>query len=211
MRIAIIGGNLQGLFLSHMLLDLNDVEIHLFEEKAEVGFPIVGSGLLINHSNLFDKINTWISNMTFKSNIFNKKGMVFHRGWLEKDLARNFVLRGGNIQVRTIVDVLSSKSMSLKGAGGRELFWEGDMIIDCSLIIDSSIIGVLSLNEVDNGWQRSDNIWESWHSSDSNDLPEDIIEIISSTSNQFENNTIDFAFNQSHKLFTSISKGNDKE
>ncbi len=77
MRIAIIGGNLQGLFLSHMLLDLNDVEIHLFEEKAEVGFPIVGSGLLINHSNLFNKINNWISNMTFKPNIFNKKGHGF--------------------------------------------------------------------------------------------------------------------------------------
>ena len=211
MRIAIIGGNLNALLLSHMLLDNDDFEICIFEERAEIGFPIIGSGLLINHDQWFKLINSWIPNMTIKSNIFNDTGMVFHRGWLEKDLAHSFISRGGKIKVRTIVDILSLTSLSLQGAGGREISWEGDMVIDCSTSIVSSLIGILSTTQPSSGWQRSDHLWESWHSSDSSNLPENVVEMISSMSDNFENNTIDHAFKQSNKLCNSILKGNDKE
>jgi len=211
MRIAIIGGNLNGLLLSHMLLDDNDFEICIFEERAEIGFPILGSGLLINHHRWYKLINSWIPNMTIKSNIFNDIGMVFHRGWLEKDLSHSFISRGGKIKVRTIVDIISSTSLSLQGAGGREISWKGDMVIDCSPSISSSLIGTLSITQPSSGCQRSDNLWESWHSSDSNNFPKNVIEIISSISDNQEYNIIDYAFEQSNKLCNSILKGNDKE
>jgi hypothetical protein len=211
MQIAIIGGNLNALLLSHMLLDNDDFEICIFEERAEIGFPIIGSGLLINHDQWFKLINSWIPNMTIKSNIFNDTGMVFHRGWLEKDLSHSFISRGGKIKVRTIVDIISPTSLSLQGAGGREISWNGDVVIDCSIPIISSLIGTLSVTKPSSGWQRSDNLWESWHSSDSSNIPEDIVEIISSASDNFEYNTIDYAFEQSNELCNYILKGNDKE
>ena len=212
MRIAVIGGNLSGLFLSHMLLD-NDsnLEICIFEERAEIGFPIIGSGLLINHLQWFKLISSWILNMTIKSNIFNDVGMVFHRGWLEKDLSLSFISRGGEIRVRTITDIISPTSLLLDGAGGRDTSWKGDMVIDCSSSTESSLIGILSLTQTSSSWKRSDNLWESWHSSDSKFIPEDVIEIISSSSSNFEFNTIDYALEQSEKLFASFLKGNDKE
>jgi hypothetical protein len=211
MRVAIIGGNLNGLLLSHMLLDHDNFEIYIFEERAEVGFPVVGSGLLINHQQWFKLINSWIPNMTIKSNIFNEIGMVFHRGWLEKDLAHSFISRGGQIKVRTIVDIISPTSLLLEGAGGRETSWKGDIVIDCSSSIESSLIGILSVTQLSYGWKRSDNLWESWHSSDFSSFPEDIVEIIPSVSDNFEYNTIDYTFKQSNKLFNTILKGNDKE
>ena len=149
--------------------------------------------------------------MTIKSNIFNEIGMVFHRGWLEKDLAYSFISRGGQIKVRTIVDIISPTSLLLEGAGGRDTSWKGDIVIDCSLSIESSLIGILSVTQLSSGWKRYDNLWESWHSSDFSSFPEDIVEIIPSVSDNFEYNTIDYAFKQSNKLFNSILKGNDKE
>jgi hypothetical protein len=194
-----------------MLLDHDNFEIYIFEERAEVGFPVVGSGLLINHQQWFKLINSWIPNMTIKSNIFNDIGMVFHRGWLEKDLSHSFISRGGKIKVRTIVDIISPTSLLLQGAGGREISWKCDMVIDCSHSISSSLIGTLSITQPSSGCKRSDNLWESWHSTDCNNLPENIVEIISGISDNFEYNTIDYTFKQSNKLFNSILKGNDKE
>lgn len=210
MRIAIIGGNLSGLFLSHLLLDHHDdFDIYIFEERAEIGFPVIGSGLLMNYSEYFNLIDSWISNMTFPSKIFNEKGMVFHRGWLEKDLSLSFVSRGGKVSVRTIANIDSKNTLSLIGAGGKETTWEGDMIIDLSLDIDPSLIGVFSLSSQSSGWKRSDGVWESWHPFNSG-IPDDVIEIISSTSKDFNSNTIDYSFNESQKVYHSIIESNDK-
>ena len=209
MRIAIIGGNLTGLFLSHFLLDHDDFDIFIFEERAEIGFPVIGSGLLINYSEHFNVINSWISKMTFPSEIFNDIGMVFHRGWLEKDLSLSFVSRGGKISVRTIANIDSSNTLSLIGAGGKETIWEGDMIIDLTLDTDSSLIGVFSLSPQSSGWKRSDGVWETWFSFNS-EIPDDTIEIISSTSKDFDSNTIDYSIIQSQKIYHSIIESNDK-
>ena len=209
MRIAIIGGNLDSLILSHILLDHDDFEIYIFEERAEIGFPVIGSGLLINHSKYFAYLKSWISNMTISPNLVNDKGMIFHRGWLEKDLALSLLSRGGNISVRTFTNIDSQNTISLKGAGGTEKIWNGDLIIDCSLIINHSLIGVFSNYEVKNGWKRSDDIWESWHSSSSY-IPENSIEIISTNAKSFDTNTIDYSFQTAKDKFQSIVNSNDK-
>lgn len=209
MKIAIIGGNLESLILSHFLLDYDDFEINIFEERAEIGFPVIGSGLLIDDSLNFKLLNSWISNMTISPNLNDDFGIIFHRGWLEKDLALSLLSRGGNISVRTFTNIESQNTISLKGAGGTEKIWNGDLIIDCSLIINHSLIGVFSNYEVKNGWKRSDDIWESWHSS-SSDIPDNSIEIISTNAESFDTNTIDHSFQKAKEKFQSIVNSNVK-
>lgn len=213
MRIAIINGNLQGLFLSHMLLDYFDskIDITIFDKRIEIGFPVSGSGLLKNHLQWIELLDSWILHPTILPNLVKNIGLVYHRGWLEKDVSLSFVSRGGQIKVCTITHFSSSTSLLLQGAGGKETSWQGDLIIDCSSANDSSLIGAMTLTPQISGWKRSDNIWEAWYISDSNDIPENVIEIVSSISKDFECNTIDYALEQSKKLFKMVLKGNDKE
>ena len=51
MKIAIIGANIFGLGLAHFLHEKyqDDLSIYIVEERAEIGFPCLGSGLLVNY------------------------------------------------------------------------------------------------------------------------------------------------------------------
>ena len=82
MNIAITNGSLSSLILSHMILDSNlskSINITIFDEKAEIGFPNSGSGLLINKNKIFNLLETWCEN--FKMGVFRCCDLAMD-GWM---------------------------------------------------------------------------------------------------------------------------------
>lgn len=193
MKVAIIGANISGLALAHILHEkyVDDFSIYIVEERAEVGFPYLGSGLLVNHEKWFEILNTWLVSSTYIPKLNQKIGLAFRRDWLEKDLALSLVSKGITIDVRTTVVSHTKKSLSLIGVGGVSSVWSGDIVIDCRKESKSNLIGIISQNPQNKGWQRNDGTWEGWYEK----LPTEykILQILNSQSSSFDENNIDFS------------------
>lgn len=205
MRVAIIGANITGLALAHILHEkyVDDFSIYIVEERAEVGFPCLGSGLLVNHEKWFEILNTWLGSSTYIPKLNQKFGLAFRRDWLEKDLALSLVSKGITIDVRTTVVSQNKTSLSLMGVGGISSVWEGDIVIDCRNESKSNLIGIISQNSQKKGWQRNDDTWEGWYEK----LPTEynILQILNSQSSSFDENNIDFSLESAKSNSLKIS------
>ena len=205
MKIAIIGANIFGLGLAHFLHEeyQNNLSIDIIEERAEIGFPCLGSGLLVNHEKWVGTVDTWLSSFTFLPKLNQGIGLAFRRDWLEKDLALSLVNNGITIDVRTTVVSQTKTSLSLIGVGGHSSIWEGDIVIDCRIESKSSLIGVISNSLQERGWQRNDGTWEGWYEN----LPTafNILQILDSSSSIIEENRIDYSLESAKKNFEEIT------
>ena len=204
MKIAIIGANIFGLGLAHFLHEeyQDDLSIYIVEERAEIGFPCLGSGLLVNHEKWVGIVDTWLTSSTFSPKLNQGIGLAFRRDWLEKDLALSLVSKDITIDVRTTVVSQTKTSLSLMGVGGRSSIWEGDIVIDCRIESKSSLIGVISNSLQERGWQRNDGTWEGWYEN----LPTEfnILQILDSSSSIIEENGIDYSLESAKKNFQEI-------
>jgi hypothetical protein len=205
MKIAIIGANIFGLGLAHFLHEeyQDDLSIYIVEERAEIGFPCLGSGLLVNHEKWVGIVDTWLTSSTFLPKLNQGIGLAFRRDWLEKDLALSLVSKDITIDVRTTVVSQTKTSLSLIGVGGRSSIWEGDIVIDCRIESKSSLIGVISNSLQERGWQRNDGTWEGWYEN----LPTEfnILQILDSSSSIIEENGIDYSLESAKKNFEEIT------
>ena len=205
MKIAIIGANIYGLGLAHFLHEeyQDDLSIYIVEERAEIGFPCLGSGLLVNHEKWVGIVDTWLTSSTFLPKLNQGIGLAFRRDWLEKDLALSLVSKDITIDVRTTVISQTKTSLSLMGVGGHSSIWEGDIVIDCRIELKSSLIGVISNSSQERGWQRNDSTWEGWYEN----LPTEfnILQILDSSSSIIDENGIDFSLESAKKNFEEIS------
>ena len=205
MKIAIIGANIFGLGLAHLLDEKyhDDYSIYIVEERAEIGFPCSGSGLLENHKKWVEILDTWLTSPTFLPKLNQEFGLAFRRDWLEKDLALSLVSKDITIDVRTTVVSQTKTSLTLVGVGGRSSIWEGDIVIDCRIESKSTLIGVVSNSPQERGWQRNDGTWEGWYEN----LPTDfnILQILDSSSSIITENGIDFSLELAKKNFEKIS------
>ena len=205
MKIAIIGANIYGLGLAHFLHEeyQDDLSIYIVEERAEIGFPCLGSGLLVNHEKWVGIVDTWLTSSTFLPKLNQGIGLAFRRDWLEKDLALSLVSKDITIDVRTTVVSQTKTSLSLMGVGGRSSIWEGDIVIDCRIESKSSLIGVISNSLQERGWQRNDGTWEGWYEN----LPTEfnILQILDSSSSIIEENGIDYSLESAKKNFEEIT------
>ena len=204
MRVAIIGSNLTGLALAHLLHKENydGFSIYILDERAEIGFPCLGSGLLVNSNKWLEILNTWLISPTYTSKFNQSIGLSFRRDWLEKDLALSLVSKGIKIDVRTTVVNKSETTLSLVGVGGKSTTWEGDLVIDCTRESTSIPIGAISQSPQSKGWQRSDGTWEGWYAQ----LPTEftILQILNANSSSTEENTIDFSLELAKNKFEKI-------
>lgn len=205
MKIAIIGANIFGLGLAHFLHEeyQDDLSIYIVEERAEIGFPCLGSGLLVNHEKWVGIVDTWLTSSTFLPKLNQGIGLAFRRDWLEKDLALSLVSKDITIDVRTTVVSQTKTFLSLMGVGGRSSIWEGDIVIDCRIESKSSLIGVISNSPQERGWQRNDGTWEGWYEN----LPTEfnILQILDSSSSIIEENGIDYSLESAKKNFEEIT------
>ncbi len=205
MRVAIIGANISGLALAHILHEqhLDNFSIYIVEERAEIGFPCLGSGLLVNHEKWSEKLNTWLGSSTYIPKLNPNFGLAFRRDWLEKDLALSLVSKGTMIDVRTTVVSQNKTSLSLMGVGGLSSEWHGDIVIDCRIESKPNLIGIISQNLQKKGWQRNDGTWEGWYGQ----LPTEhnILQILDSQSSSFDENNIDFSLESAESNFQKIS------
>jgi len=203
MKIAIIGANIFGLGLAHFLHEKYNLSIYIVEERAEVGFPCLGSGLLINHEKWIGILDTWLTSPTFSSKLNQNFGIAFRRDWLEKDLALSLLRKDTKIDVRTTVISQTEKTLNLLGVGGRSSIWEGDIVIDCRIESEPSLVGIISNTPQERGWQRNDNTWEGWYEK----LPTEynILQILDSCSSVIEENGIDFSLELAKMNFEKIS------
>lgn len=205
MKIAIIGANISGLALAHFLHEKYQDEffIQIIEERAEIGFPYSGSGLLVNHEKWLTILNTWLDSPTFSPKMNKKIGLAFRRDWLEKDLALSLISKNIKINVRTTVVSQTKTSLSLKGVGGVSSIWNGDIIIDCRTKSNISLIGAISNFPQDGGWQRNDGTWEGWYE----ELPTNfnILQILNPSSSILEENQLDFSLEFAKINFQKIS------
>lgn len=205
MKIAIIGANIFGLGLAHFLHEeyQDDLSIYIIEERAEIGFPCLGSGLLVNHEKWVGILDTWLTLSTFSPKLNQGIGLAFRRDWLEKDLALSLVTKDITIDVRTTVVSQTKTSLSLMGVGGHSSTWEGDIVVDCRIKSKSSLIGVVSNSPQERGWQRNDSTWEGWYEN----LPTEfnILQILDSSSSIIEENGIDFSLESAKNNFEEIT------
>ena len=205
MKIAIIGANISGLALAHILYEEynNNFSINIIEERAEIGFPSSGSGLLVNYEKWFEILGTWLVSPTYKPKLNQKYGLAFRRDWLEKDLALSLVNKDIKINVRTTVISQSKTSLTLMGVGGISSIWNGDIIIDCRKESNPSFIGVITNSPQEKGWQRNDGTWEGWYEK----LPTDFnaLQILNSYSLFIDENNLDFSLELAKNNFQKIS------
>lgn len=205
MEIAIIGGNISGLALAHLLDEEypNKFSINIIEERAEIGFPSYGAGLLENHEKWFEILDTWLVSPTYKPKLNQEYGLAFRRDWLEKDLALSLVNKDIKINVRTTVISQSETSLTLMGVGGVSSIWNGDIIIDCRKESNPHIIGVITNFPQEKGWQRNDGTWEGWYEKFPTDF--NALQILDSYSSVIEENNLDFSLELAKTNFQKIS------
>jgi len=205
MKIAIIGADIFGLALAHFLHEEyhDDFSIYIVEERAEIGFPCSGSGLLENHRKWLKILNSWLMSPTFLPKLNQGIGLAFRRDWLEKDLALSLVSKDIKIDVRTTVVSQTETSLALVGVGGRSSIWEGDIVIDYRTESNPLLFGVISNSPQESGWQRNDDTWEGWYEN----LPTEfnILQILDSSSSIIDENGIDFSLELAKKNFEKIS------
>jgi hypothetical protein len=203
LKIAIISGNLESLFLSHLLLDNSNYNITIFEPKAEIGFPTSGSGILKKGEIINSKITSWIPTLTIQPNIIKEKGYSYRRDWLEKDLSLSLLSKEVRILVKTTIISQTKNNLEYISSKGKKEHWQGDIIIDLSSNEKSDeLFGVISEKEQPDGWQRTDGTWEGWYQI----IPDEIIpiQLIQARSNIFFENTIDSAFEIAQNIFNTF-------
>ena len=112
-KIAILGGKLSSLSMAHTLLDYTDsVEIHIIDEKAEIGLIGEYPGI-ISKWPLFPK--HWIS--TFFSQEPSKEDNAVRHSWLVKAMATQLSKRNTIFHLRTRVLENTNNQLKLSGAG----------------------------------------------------------------------------------------------
>ena len=129
MKIAIIGSGIEVFTCGHRLLDRNsNLEIHIFDEKAE-------SGMYGEEPGLFDE---WpLTPVSWVGSLFSQQpkdtSTAIRYSWFVKALSISLAERGANLHLKTVVKNIDSGIIDFYGAGylanGQMKF---DTIIDFS-------------------------------------------------------------------------------
>ncbi len=113
MKIAIIGSGIEVFSCGHRLLDLNsELEIHIFDEKAE-------SGMYGEEPGIFSE---WpLTPLSWYGNLFaqepNEKSTAVRYSWFVKSLSISLAQRGVNIHLKTVVKNIETGKIEFYGAG----------------------------------------------------------------------------------------------
>ena len=113
MKIAIIGSGIEVFSCGHRLLDLNsELEIHIFDEKAE-------SGMYGEEPGIFSE---WpLTPLSWYGNLFaqepNEKSNAVRYSWFVKSLSISLAQRGVNIHLKTVVKNIETGKIEFYGAG----------------------------------------------------------------------------------------------
>jgi len=113
MKIAIIGSGIEVFSCGHRLLDLNsELEIHIFDEKAE-------SGMYGEEPGIFSE---WpLTPLSWYGNLFaqepNEKSTAVRYSWFVKSLSISLAQRGVNIHLKTVVKNIEAGKIEFYGAG----------------------------------------------------------------------------------------------
>lgn len=123
MKIAIIGSGIEVFSCGHRLLDLNsELEIHIFDEKAE-------SGMYGEEPGIFSE---WpLTPLSWYGNLFgqepNEKSTAVRYSWFVKSLSISLAQRGVNIHLKTVVKNIETGKIEFYGAGYKG---SGNIIFD---------------------------------------------------------------------------------
>ena len=113
MKIAIIGSGIEVFSCGHRLLDLNsELEIHIFDEKAE-------SGMYGEEPGIFSE---WpLTPLSWYGNLFaqepNEKSTAVRYSRFVKSLSISLAQRGVNIHLKTVVKNIETGKIEFYGAG----------------------------------------------------------------------------------------------
>ena len=112
-KIALLGGNLVSLSMAHSILDYSSsVEIHIIEDKAEIG-------LMGEYPGIFNKWpifpNHWISNLFSQKP--SKSDTAVRHSWLLKAMAIQLSKRNTVFHLRTKILENIDNELKLSGAG----------------------------------------------------------------------------------------------
>lgn len=123
MKIAIIGSGIEVFSCGHRLLDLNsELEIHIFDEKAE-------SGMYGEEPGIFSE---WpLTPLSWYGNLFaqepNEESTAVRYSWFVKSLSISLAQRGVNIHLKTVVKNIETGKIEFYGAGYKG---SGNIIFD---------------------------------------------------------------------------------
>ncbi len=113
MRIGIIGGSLEAIVCGHRILDIHDdVELHLFEESAEMGLMGEAPGIFTSWPVVPEHWILGLGKQTPKED-----STAVRRSWLEKAMSASLSARGCTIHLRTRITNRGEGKIAFVGAG----------------------------------------------------------------------------------------------
>ena len=182
MKIAIIGSGIEVFACGHRLFDINpNLEIHVFDEKAE-------SGMYGEEPGIFSE---WpIIPIKWAGNLFNQQpkenSTAVRYSWFVKSLSISLAERGANLHLKSIVKGIEGGQLNFYGAGylgagqmkfdriidfrtknSKEL-WYGGVTISKT---DTDIFGIRPDQTIEI-WSKNENIGDNliqkmqWHGQD---------------------------------------------
>jgi hypothetical protein len=113
MKIAIIGSGIEVFTCGHRLLDKNsNLEIHIFDEKAESGMYGEEPGLFTEWP--LTPIN-WVGSLFSQQP--NENSTAIRYSWFVKALSISLAERGANLHLKSVVKNIDSGIIDFYGAG----------------------------------------------------------------------------------------------
>tara|TARA_B100001996_G_C18622581_1_gene578342 strand:+ start:401 stop:1012 length:612 start_codon:yes stop_codon:yes gene_type:complete len=167
MKIAIIGSGIEAFCCGHRLLDLDpDLDLHVFDEKAE-------SGMFGEEPGLFEKWplmpGPWVGEMY--SQTPTQQFSAVRYSWLVKSISISLARRGTTLHLKSKVNNIENNNVEFSGAGvlgnGKIGFnkvidfrkgktgikWQGGILNNA---IEVEICGTRPDNTIEVWWQGED-------------------------------------------------------
>jgi hypothetical protein len=167
MKIAIIGSGIEVFCCGHRLLDLNpDLDLHIFDEKAESGMFGEEPGLFENWPFM---PSPWVGEMF--SQTPTKQSSAVRYSWLVKSISIALARRGTTLHLKSKVNKIENNNVEFSGAGtfgkGQIEFnkvidfrkgktgtkWNGGILNNA---IEAEICGIRPDNTIEVWWQGED-------------------------------------------------------
>lgn len=220
-RIAVLSDGLVGLLSSHLLLDrlFRDIELLYVDERAEIGFPNQGSGIISSPESA-SILAGWSNVIGNEIELAVNSNLAVSVGWLEKNLAFGLANRCMDskleISVRTECETFTPTSVELKGAGLVNGIWCGDHVIDCRRPNSAeSLRGAIQLTASHQSFERTDGLWECWRRAGEGNSGGGVLEHITGYSSSVDEMTVDAAIQRARELIAPVlavedEKGNSK-
>ena len=174
--ISIAGGGLRGLSCAMELLS-NNFEVTIYETRQEIGNPVRSPGIIKNlNSEYISKCNAKLTD----------NGWGLRRDWLEKQLAKSVLDKGGKIILKTEAP---EGSIDCRGGKSPAPGWPSTNNVDANLVvwnggitIKTNLPNEFEVNKFEENkfcFEHSDGLIECWIIGDLPEAPQGWLELIS--------------------------------